>query len=72
MTESSETAPWICHVCGKKSKEGEGKACALCYKIACAAHLKPVPLKNEAFGHLELKPVCTACARDAEGRQEVD
>lgn len=63
----SEPSPWICHVCGKTSHEGEGQACALCYKIACAEHLRPVAVKNEAFGHLELKSVCSACAGDAEG-----
>lgn len=66
MKEKNGSVPWICHVCGKKSSTGAGKACSLCFKIACGAHLKPLPLKSEAFGNLELKLVCAACAAKLE------
>jgi len=62
MIENNETVPWICHVCGKKSATGAGKACSLCFKIACDSHLMLLPLKNEKFGNFELKLVCTACS----------
>jgi hypothetical protein len=67
MNEENESVPWICHVCGKKSSTGVGKACSLCFKIACDAHIKPLPLKSEKFGNLELKLVCTACSENLEG-----
>jgi hypothetical protein len=62
MNEEDKSIPWICHVCGKKSSTGTGKACSLCFKIACDAHLKPLALKSEKFGNPELKLICTACS----------
>jgi hypothetical protein len=67
LTEENKSVPWICHVCGKKSATGAGKACSLCFKIACDDHLKPLPLKSEQFGNLELKLVCAACSETLEG-----
>ena len=60
----TENTPWACHVCGLKSTNGAGRACALCYQIACEAHLAHRPLRNAEFGHLELKLVCSVCARE--------
>lgn len=67
MDGGNEKVPWICHVCGKKSSTSAGKACSLCFKIACDAHINAMPLKSEKFGNLELKLVCTACADALEG-----
>jgi len=61
-----ENTPWACHVCGLKSTSGTGRACALCYQVACEEHLGHRPLRHPEFGHLELKLVCSSCAEGLE------
>jgi hypothetical protein len=68
----TENTPWACHVCGLKSTNGAGRACALCYQIACEAHLAPRPLRNPKFGHLELKLVCNTCAHELKDADEAE
>ena len=55
-----EQSPWMCHVCDRKSTDGSGEACSVCYKTTCPMHLKRVPVETES-GILVLEPVCIYC-----------
>lgn len=62
VDESAEKSPWICHVCDRRETNGEGQACALCYKITCPQHLQTQPIFNPQSGLYELQPVCICCS----------
>lgn len=57
----NDPGPWICHVCDGKFT-GPSIACAHCFKVTCARHLRHVPVRNRETGLYELQPVCLACA----------
>jgi hypothetical protein len=62
MFEESRDVPWICHVCDYVSRTGESRACSVCYKTTCSAHLKQVPTFNPETRLYELQPVCVVCS----------
>jgi len=53
--------PWLCHVCGDGFRSERGKACAICYQIACREHLDFIVVENRDFQQPQLKPVCSVC-----------
>jgi hypothetical protein len=62
MIDESANTPWICHVCDFTSSASESRACAVCYKTTCPAHLKTVPTFNAETRLFELQPICVLCA----------
>lgn len=58
-TESVD--PWLCHVCGDGYRSERGKACAICYQIACREHLDFIVVEDRNFQQPQLKPVCSVC-----------
>ena len=63
MSSATHHSPWICHICDATSTT-ESQSCALCFKIACSAHLRKISLYNRETGIYEIRPVCLTCALD--------
>ncbi|HKI52460.1 MAG TPA: hypothetical protein VJ995_10340 [Geothermobacteraceae bacterium] len=53
--------PWLCHVCGDGYRNQSATACALCFQLACRAHIDLIVVDNPIYHHSELKPVCSRC-----------